>query len=86
MNPNKLPVTPNSPVLCNGKQMEGEFQLKKFGNIGFIQNVKYEPALIKYDKNYQNDREKSGSILKKGRSILAFLSKFTEVKSIANPE
>ena len=68
MNPIKLPVTPNSPVLCNAKQMEGEFQLKKFGNFGFIQNVKYEPALIKYDKNYQNDQ---GSSARFRRHLLA---------------
>ena len=56
MIPIKLPVTPNAPILKNGNQIEGDFQLKKFGSFGFLKNVKFNPDLIIYDKNYQNDQ------------------------------
>jgi len=55
MIPIKLPVTPNAPIVENGNQIEGDFQLKAFGSFGFFQNILYESSLLKYDENYQNE-------------------------------
>jgi len=59
MKPFDLPVIPNSPIRQSSETVEGMFQLKKFGNFGFIQNVAFDETLISFDRNYQNDQSNS---------------------------
>ena len=54
-----LPVIPNSPINVADSTKEGLFQLKTFGSFNFIQNVAFNPLLIEYDENYQNDQSNS---------------------------
>ena len=59
MKPLVLPIIPNSPIGQSSQTVEGLFQLKKFGNFGFVQNVAFDETLISFDENYQNNQSNS---------------------------
>lgn len=59
MKPFALPIIPNSPVRKSSQTVDGMFQLKSFGNFGFVQNVAFDETLISFDDNYQNDQSNS---------------------------